>query len=110
MSEVEELCSRVVFINGGKIIANDTPENLAKTIEFCHMELVIRDGLKRMISYCDEKKIPYKQQSKRAIIIDVKEKEIPDVLYDVMKHKILYDEISIEKPTLEDYFLQMTKK
>src|SRR5438105_5019190 len=29
MAEIEEICDRVIFINKGKIIADDTPENLA---------------------------------------------------------------------------------
>lgn len=110
MSEVEELCDRVIFINNGKIIANDTPDKLAKTIEISHIQLLIRDGLKRAIAYCQKNQIHHALESKRSIIIDVKEKEIADVLRDLMNKNIIYDEISIEKPTLEDYFLQVAKK
>lgn len=109
MAEVEELCDRVIFINHGKIIADDTPDKLAKRIEISHIELMIRDGLKRAIAYCDEHKLHYAMQSKRYIIIDVKEKEIPNVLRGLMEKGIMYDEISIEKPTLEDYFLETAK-
>lgn len=47
MAEVEEVCDRVILINNGKIIADNTPNKLAKTIEICHVELNIPDGLKR---------------------------------------------------------------
>jgi ABC-2 type transport system ATP-binding protein len=111
MSEVEEICDRVIFINHGKIIANDTPEKLAKTIETCHVELQIKDGLKRIEEYCKAEKLAYKIEN-RFIVIDVKELEIPNFLQDIMKKGIEYTEISIAKPTLEDFFLQasMTKK
>src|SRR3989339_104612 len=36
MAEVEEVCDRVILINNGKIIADNTPDKLAKTIEICH--------------------------------------------------------------------------
>jgi len=108
MAEVEEVCDRVIFINNGKIMADDTPENLAKTIEISHIELLVKDGLKRTVEYCQENQYPYKLEG-RYIVVDVKEKIIPDFLRKLMDKGVFYDEISIEKPTLEDYFLEMTK-
>ena len=57
-----------------------------------------------------KQKISYSQPSKRYVVIDIKEKDIPNVLRDLMNNNVIYDEISIEKPTLEDYFLQMAKE
>lgn len=105
MAEVEEVCDRVILINNGKIIANNTPDKLAKTIEICHVELNIPDGLKRTIEICRSKKIIYKLEG-RYIIIDLKEKEIPIFLRELMDKGVFYDQISIDKPTLNDYFLQ----
>lgn len=105
MSEVEDVCDRVIFVNHGKIIANDTPENLAKTIEICHVELIVKDGLKRTVEYCQKHGYQYKL-SGRSIIVDVKEKEIAEFLRGLMDKGVYYDGISIEKPTLEDYFLK----
>lgn len=109
MGEVEEVCDRVIFIDKGKLLANDTPENLAKTIEISHVELLIKDGLKRTIEYCQRNKITCKLEG-RYIIVDLKEREIPQFLRNIMDIGVFYDEISIEKPTLEDYFLAMVKK
>lgn len=106
MAEVEEVCDRVVFINHGKIIADDTPERLAKTIEICHVALNVPDGLKRTIEICQNKKVIYKLEG-RNIVVDLKEKEIPEFLRELMDRGVFYDQISIEKPTLEDYFLQV---
>lgn len=109
MAEVEEMCNRVVFLNKGKIIANDTPYKLAKSIETAHVELIIRDGLKRAIEFCEKKNISYLVE-KRAIIVDVKEREIAEFLRELMEKGIIYDEISIEKPNLNDYFLEVAKQ
>lgn len=109
MSEVEEMCDRVVFINNGKVIASDTPEALAKSIKNAHVELLIRDGLKRAIAFAEKEKFAY-QITKRTITIDVKEHQIAGFLQSLTDKKIIYDEISIEKPTLEDYFLEAAKK
>ncbi len=105
MAEVEEVCDRVILINNGKIIANNTPDKLTKTIEICHVELNIPDGLKRTIEICESKKIVYKLEG-RNIVIDLKEKEIPEFLRTLMDKGVSYDQISIDKPTLNDYFLQ----
>lgn len=109
MAEVEEVCDRVIFINNGKIIADDKPENLAKSIEISHVELMVRDGLKRIIELCDKKSMSYKVEG-RYIIVDVQEEIIPEFLRELMDKKVYYDEISIQKPTLEDYFLHITSK
>ncbi len=109
MAEVEEVCDRVVFINAGRIIADDTPENLAKSMHISHVTLLIKDGLKRITEYCKDNRLNHAIKG-RYIIIDVNEKNIPHLLSDIMKHDIEYEEISIDKPSLEDYFLEVVAK
>lgn len=104
MAEVEEVCDRVIFIDKGSVIADDTPDKLAKTIEACHVELLVKDGLKRLEEYCTNKKLAYKLEG-RFIVIDMKEKNIGPFLIEITNMNVVYDEISIEKPTLEDFFL-----
>ncbi len=36
LSEIQEVCERVIIINGGKIIADDTPDMLSKTLSEDH--------------------------------------------------------------------------
>ncbi len=106
MAEVEELCDRIIFIHNGEIIADDTPENLAKSIQIAHVELRMKDSLDKAIKYCNDKNIPMKTYRKQ-IVIDINEKNIPELLKDLMQQGVNYDEISIEKPPLEDYFFQV---
>lgn len=108
MAEVEELCDRVIFINHGKVVANDTPENLAKTIEVCHIELLVKDK-NRLMDFCKQQGIAHRADGKH-IAVDVKEKAIADFLQKIGASNIVYDEISIEKPSLEDYFIQNSPK
>lgn len=109
MSEVEEVCDRVIFINHGKIIANDTPFNLVKTIKICHLELLINQKMQNVIDYCRKENIPHKHTG-RIITCDIKDQNIPIFLKDMNTMNIEYNEISIEKPSLEDYFLLAIKK
>jgi len=109
MTEIEKICDRVIFIKNGKIIAEDTPKNLPKTIKNCKLELVMIDGLKRTIELCSKSNLSYNVY-KRAIEIEIKEKEIINLLNKLAKKKIEYDQISIKKPDLEDYFLKIVKE
>ena len=109
MAEVEEISDRVIFINEGKLIADDTPENLTKSIDTAHVELRIKNGLEKIEKYCKEKKLPY-TIVKKYITVDVNEHRIADFLRELTDKEIMYDEISIEKPSLEDYFFQVIEK
>lgn len=110
MPEVEAVCDRVLFINSGKIIANDTPENLAKTLDISKIHLFIKKiDHQKLFNFCKETSIPYSEDAKY-ITLEVKEKNIAKFLQDLTKKEILFDEISIDKPSLEDYFLHNARK
>lgn len=105
MAEVEELCDRIIFINKGAVVADDTPENLARKMNICHVELRIPSSdLERCKKYLAEKKLRYTVEKHR-IVADVEERGIAPFLQELTNSGILYEEISIEKPTLEDYFI-----
>lgn len=106
MAEIEAVCDRVIFINKGKIVADDTPENLAKSIETCHIQLFVREGLKRAIEYCSDHAFKARTEG-HYLTVDLKEKSVAPFLQGLIEKGITYEEISIEKPTLEDYFLQV---
>jgi len=109
MAEIEELCDRVIFLDKGRIIADDTPINLAKTIQISHVTLMITDGMKRTQEICQQQQLSFTVEG-RYITINLKEKQIPYFLKDILEKGIEYSEISIDKPSLEDYFLQVAGK
>lgn len=109
MAEVEELCDRVIFINHGTIIADDTPEHLAKTLNVSRVTLMITDGMKRTIQISKKKKLDFTTEG-RYITISLEEKAVPYFLKEILEKGIEYSEISIAKPTLQDYFLQAVEK
>lgn len=106
MKEVEEVCDRVIFINAGKIIADDTPLKLARKIDITQIELLPED-MKKISSYCAEKAITHEIDNKY-ITLSIKEKDVPKILRSLSENGVHYDEISINKPTLEDYFLKIS--
>lgn len=109
MAEVEEICDRVIFIDGGKIIAEDTPWALAGRLTTSKINLLIKDGLKRTLEYAHQHNFSA-QQDGRYVTVEIADDDIVYFLNFLSEKGIVYQEISIEPPTLEDYFLQQGKK
>jgi len=109
MAEVTEVCDRVVFLQKGKVFAEDTPEGLTKTIKNCTLRLKVGDGLKRLKAFAEGRDYKIEVEGREAVI-QLKEKEVAMFLSKLAKHNIKYSEISIDKPTLEDYFLTQSKE
>jgi len=109
MEEVAELCDRVIVLKKGKIIADDLPKNLAKSVSTHRLRLTIVDGMKRTISFAEQKGIAF-QVNHRSIVCSLKENEIPGFLNLLMQAGVSYASILIEEPTLEDYFLKIAGK
>ncbi len=109
MEEAAKLCDRVIFLKSGKIIADDTPQNLALQASAFRVKLLIVDGMKRTIALAAAKSLPYTIDHK-SIEITIKEADIPPFLYDIGQTGISYASIAIEEPSLEDYFLHITRK
>jgi ABC-2 type transport system ATP-binding protein len=106
MAEVEEICERVIVINHGKIIAQDTPVGLARSIKRARIKMMMIDGMKRTELLCKEMKYPFSKKN-RFIEITIQESAVSSFLAQLAQKNIEYDEISIDKPTLEDYFLSI---
>lgn len=108
MEEVMAVCDRTIFLKGGKIIADDLPENLAKSVSRSALKLHITDGMKRTIALAEGKNHKYTLQE-RMIHITLDAHEIPPFLHALSKAEVNYANITIEEPTLEEYFLQIAR-
>lgn len=108
MAEVEELCDRVMVIKEGVVVGNDTPAALAKKLEFCRVRLRITRGDVALRKLAASRKLKV-EQSDGESVISLKESLLPLFLYEVTKNNVRYSEISIDKPTLYDYFLSIAK-
>ncbi len=109
MDEVATVCDRVIFLNHGKIVAQDTPDNLAKSVSLARVRLWVKDGLKRTARYASEQGLTSHIED-REIVIEIDEPAIAGFLDSLADAQIEYSQISIDKPTLEDYFLSMSKQ
>jgi ABC-2 type transport system ATP-binding protein len=109
MEEVAELCDRTIFLKDGSVIADDLPENLAKSVSSYQLRLTITDGMKRTIALAEKRGIQYKLEH-RVIELSLDEKDIPPFLNGLMQDGVSYASIQIKEPSLEAYFLKIAEK
>ena len=105
MSEVEDMCDRVIVMKQGRIIAADTPKQLVAVIKTSRLSLLVTN-LDKAINFAKSRQISFRVNGQH-IEFDIDEREIPEFLSDIMRFGLKYLEIAIAKPTLEDYFLSI---
>jgi len=109
MAEVTEMCDRVIFLHHGRVIAEDTPEGLAQEIKFCRVKLlfiVSKEKVKALLT-----NYGYKfWEDERELVVEVEEEKIGQLLGRLSLAKLKYSQITIEKPTLEDFFLKVARE
>jgi ABC-2 type transport system ATP-binding protein len=108
MDEVTELCDRVLVLKKGTIIADNTPELLAQSISKIHVHLTISGGLDRALMYLFDSQLTYSAQA-TYLTIELDEHAVAQFLTNLAELKVIYSQVSIDKPTLEDYFLSIAK-
>jgi ABC-2 type transport system ATP-binding protein len=108
MAEVESLCDRVLILKDGLFIGNDTPSNLAKKIDATTLKLRLTKNAKLLPALLSTRNLK-SAEIDGIIQIPIKERLLPLFLYELTKKNIQYSEISIDKPTLEDYFISVAK-
>jgi ABC-2 type transport system ATP-binding protein len=108
MAEVEEVCDRVIFINHGQIVANDTPQNLARLVGSSTVQF-LPNNFKVAQEFVERQKFKVESIGKY-LRVHMKEDAIAHFLTEMSTNKISFNEISIEKPSLEDYFLKEAKE
>ena len=108
MDEVTELCDRVLVLKNGTIIANNTPELLAQSISKVRVYLTISRGLDCALEYLSNLQLIYAADDAN-VTIEVDEHAVAQFIADLGERKVIYSHISIDKPTLQDYFLSIAK-
>jgi len=114
MDEAERLCNRIAFMDRGRLIALDTPENHKRALPAGDL---IEFGLGRM----DEQAIAAIRDSGLVTSVEVKESSIriharngnsvlPAIIAIFERFSIPMTSISIHSPSIEDVFIYLTGK
>jgi ABC-2 type transport system ATP-binding protein len=109
MEEVTRICDEVIFLDRGKIVAQDTPLNLARSISGAQLCLTLDEGKEIVDEHLKAYKYSYTFINDDVVIIDVEADLIPKLLMGISKTDVEIRDIEIRKPTLEDVFLQIAR-
>lgn len=117
LSEVSQICEKVIIINKGKIIAVDTPENLENKVQeqnILHITVEDKNGnmeqIQKDITEIKELKLVKDNQdgTKQYTIVTAKEVDLRKKLFDELpKRDIMIFELKKAEATLEDAFMKL---
>ena len=108
MEEVSQICSRVLVLKKGTIIANDTPAHLAHTSSRCLVHLTT-SRVSTLTHYLTEQQISYTEASGTVSIV-IDESGLALFLSQLAQKGIRYEQIELDKPSLQDYFLSVARE
>lgn len=109
MEEVTRVCDEVIFLQHGKIVARDTPLGLTKRIPNVTLRLMFNDHKDVISDYLNQKQYPFTLHDEHTVSMDIEEKLVPRVIFDLSKLGIWITDIEVKKPTLEDVFLHIAR-
>ena len=120
LSEVSQICDRVIIINKGKIVAIDTPENLEKKVSDNNVVYVTVedkenkiDGIKEKITGIKDIKLikENEDKTKRYEITGENDVNLNKIIFnEFAKENITIIEMKKAEATLEDAFMKIIKE
>ena len=119
LEEVEAVCSRVIIIANGKLLANESPESLGNNLMQNNILSITTTSkinnatlknIKSTLNYSNIKLEPLSKTSSK-ILINGKDKTIDlnKIVTQLKKHKITVTEAGLLKPNLDEIFRKITQ-
>lgn len=109
MHEVTRICDQVIFLDHGKIVAEDTPLGLTKRIDVTQLRVTFDAEKELVAKYLKENNYVYRFENPSVVIINLNERLVPKVIFGISKSGIWITDIELKKPTLEHVFLQIAR-
>lgn len=120
LSEVSQICERVIIINHGKIVAIDTPENLEKKTKEKNTLIVTVEDPKQNMKILKEKVAQIEEikllkdngdGTKQYAISSKQEVDLRKTLFDILpKQEITIFELKKSETSLEEAFIKLIDK
>jgi len=109
MDEVTRICDEVIFLDKGKIVAQDSPLGLTKKIKNVTLKLTFDGDKTKVENFLKIEKQKHIFNKNFSVEITTTEKQIPKIIVSLSKIGIWITDIEVQKPTLEDFFLQIAR-
>ena len=107
IDEAELLCEKVGIIDKGKLIVEDSVDNLKKMVKNSSIEIQLKDALERKPQFLNDYEHSI-DDNKIHIITDKPNMELPSIILKFSEKAIKIEDIHIPQTSLEDVFLDLT--
>ena len=111
LEEADQLANKIAVIDGGKVIAEGTSDELKKNVGSDRLELVVKQegDIARIVQLLPGRNIQQNPKQKIvSIAVDEGVNEISEILSQLKSNNISIETLSLHKPTLDDVFMQLT--
>ncbi len=109
LEEADQLADSIAVLDGGKIIAQGTADELKQKVGKDRLELIIKNDLAKAAEALKDQMPQIDTEAQTlSIAIDGGVNEIRTILDQLQNAHITVDTLSLHKPTLDDVFMQLT--
>jgi ABC-type multidrug transport system ATPase subunit len=110
MDEVARVCDEVIFLDHGRIVAQDTPVGLTRRIAGGTRVFVrVAERPQAVIHALQPDFKDVVVEDGNVVVVTTQEHQVARAIYDIGNTGVEVLDIDIRKPTLEDVFLQIAR-
>ncbi len=111
MQEVERLCKRIAFMDNGRIIKVAPAKELVGELELQTVIMHFSKNIEEAKKLLQKEKISfYEEQNNLMFYVKNKTRILYPLLKKFVQKNIVFDDLHLNKPTLEEYFIRKKKK
>lgn len=113
LEEADQLADKIIVIDGGKVIAEGTANDLKSKVGKDRLEVnfASEKTLKKALGILGKEVLDSdEKQHSATLVINDTNKDVKRILDSLSKNKVDLDSLSVHKPTLDDVFLSLTGK
>ena len=112
MQEVEQMCDRIAFMDRGRIVKIGKAKELIAELETQNIQIHFSRQIEKAEQILKNENIKFEMPEKGVLSFQVqnREKIIYPLLEKFVKAKIPFDDLHLNKPTLEEYFIKQSRK
>jgi ABC-2 type transport system ATP-binding protein len=110
MNEVTRICDEVIFLDGGKIVSQDTPKNHIGTIGDVTLELRYGGGREAVERVLVARRLAAEWPEKGSVRLKVSNEAVGGTIAALVNAGVEITDTEVIKPTLEDVFLKIARR
>lgn len=109
MDEVTRICDEVIFLDHGRIVAQDTPAVLTKRIANERVRVTFQGSANGVVEALRPRFADVSLPAPNVVVVTTEQHLVAQAIFEIGNSGVQIIDIAIEKPTLEDVFLQIAR-